>query len=95
MVGILIVIDVIILINWQIYDPLHREIANFILEDPKDMSENIKILPQLEHCKSINHDIWLGKFQLYFFLLEALEFICLFENAFLQGYTGTIIIILI
>ncbi|KAG1682630.1 Gamma-aminobutyric acid type B receptor subunit 1 [Nymphon striatum] len=65
MVGILVIIDVIILIIWQVYDPLHREIENFLLEDPKDMSENIKILPQLEHCKSQNHDIWLGSFYGY------------------------------
>lgn len=61
MVSGLLSIDLIILITWQITDPLQRRLESFPLEDPMSSSDDIKIRPQLEHCESDNNSVWLGK----------------------------------
>lgn len=63
MVSGLLVVDLIILITWQLEDPLQRKLEIFPLEDPGLVSEDIKIRPELEHCESQNHSVWLGKVQ--------------------------------
>ncbi|CAG0916449.1 unnamed protein product [Notodromas monacha] len=56
-----VVVDIIILSAWTSVDPLERKLELFPLEDPPPhVSEDIKILPQLEHCVSRNNPIWLG-----------------------------------
>nr|XP_024216938.1 gamma-aminobutyric acid type B receptor subunit 1 isoform X2 [Halyomorpha halys] len=60
MVTGLLSVDFFILIFWQIYDPLQRTIEVFPLEDPVNIDDDIKIRPELEHCESDNHNIWLG-----------------------------------
>lgn len=59
MVGILLMFDLVILLSWQIIDPLQKKMEVFPLEDPEE-SLDIKIEPQLEHCESENNAIWLG-----------------------------------
>lgn len=61
MVAGLLVFDVIVLSIWQIYDPLQRSVQVFPLELPASTEYDIKIRPELEHCESVNHSIWLGK----------------------------------
>lgn len=59
MVTGLLVVDLILLLVWQLHDPLQRRVELFPLEDP--MSEDdIKIRPELEHCESQNNTVWLG-----------------------------------
>jgi gamma-aminobutyric acid type B receptor len=60
MVAALLVIDVIILGVWHLYDPLQRSIQVFPLEMPMSTEADIKIRPELEHCESVNHSVWLG-----------------------------------
>uniref|UniRef100_A0A336MNE3 CSON001631 protein n=1 Tax=Culicoides sonorensis TaxID=179676 RepID=A0A336MNE3_CULSO len=60
MVSGLLAVDLIILMTWQIEDPLQRKLEIFPLEDPGKVSEDIKIRPELEHCESRNHSVWLG-----------------------------------
>ncbi|XP_065201019.1 gamma-aminobutyric acid type B receptor subunit 1 isoform X2 [Planococcus citri] len=60
MVAGLLMIDLIVLSVWQIYDPLQRSIQVFPLELPISAEDDIKIRPELEHCESTNHSIWLG-----------------------------------
>ncbi|NXC78351.1 GABR1 protein, partial [Anhinga anhinga] len=50
-VGLLVGLDVVTLIIWQIVDPLHRTIEEFTKEEPKTDTD-VSILPQLEHCSS-------------------------------------------
>lgn len=60
MVTGLLSVDLIILIVWQIVDPLQRILETFPLEDPKSITDDIKIRPELEHCESQQNAIWLG-----------------------------------
>lgn len=62
MVSGLLVVDLIILLTWQLQDPLERRLETFPLEDPISISDDIKIRPELEHCESINNSVWLGEF---------------------------------
>lgn len=61
MVSGLLAVDLLILTTWQLEDPLQRKLEIFPLEDPGLVSEDIKIRPELEHCESQNHSVWLGK----------------------------------
>ncbi|XP_049954039.1 gamma-aminobutyric acid type B receptor subunit 1 isoform X1 [Schistocerca serialis cubense] len=55
-----LLVDVVLLLTWQIYDPLQRRIEVFPLEDPVSTEDDVKIRPELEHCESENNNIWLG-----------------------------------
>ena len=61
MVSGLLSIDLVILLTWQLSDPLQRRLESFPLEDPILTSDDIKIRPELEHCESENQSIWLGE----------------------------------
>lgn len=62
MVSGLLSIDLIILLTWQLSDPLQRRLESFPLEDPLSSNDDIKIRPELEHCESENNSVWLGKY---------------------------------
>ncbi|XP_061677838.1 gamma-aminobutyric acid type B receptor subunit 2 isoform X3 [Syngnathoides biaculeatus] len=58
-VGGMLLIDLCILICWQIVDPLKRTVEEYSLEaDPHD--RDIAIRPFLEHCENTHMTIWLG-----------------------------------
>lgn len=61
MVIALLIVDLIILITWQITDPLQRDVELFPLEEPANSDDDIKIRPELEHCRSNHHNVWMGK----------------------------------
>lgn len=61
MVSGLLCVDLVILLVWQLQDPLQRALVKFPLEDPPLISDDVKILPELEQCQSENHSVWLGK----------------------------------
>lgn len=67
MVTGLLSVDLIILLAWQIFDPLQRILETFPLEDPISTTDDIKIRPELEHCESEKNSMWLGKFNVQFF----------------------------
>lgn len=60
MVSGLLVVDFVILLAWQLHDPLQRRIELFPYEDPISAADDSKILPELEHCESANNIVWLG-----------------------------------
>lgn len=60
MVSGLLVIDLIIMIAWQVIDPLQRRVELFPLEDPLEESDDSKIRPELEHCESHHNNVWLS-----------------------------------
>ncbi|KYM82550.1 Gamma-aminobutyric acid type B receptor subunit 1 [Atta colombica] len=60
MLGGLLSIDIILLITWQIVDPLRRRIETFALELPPYGDEDAMIKPELEHCESEHNSLWLG-----------------------------------
>lgn len=62
MVSGLLSVDIVILLTWQLIDPLQRRLEPFPLENPMNNVDDIKIRPELEHCESDNNSIWLGKF---------------------------------
>lgn len=64
MVAGLLFVDFIILLVWQVYDPLQRRIEIFPLEEPLNTFDDIKIRPELEHCESEYNNIWMGKYNL-------------------------------
>uniref|UniRef100_A0A672SU29 Gamma-aminobutyric acid type B receptor subunit 2 n=1 Tax=Sinocyclocheilus grahami TaxID=75366 RepID=A0A672SU29_SINGR len=58
-VGGMLLIDLCILICWQIVDPLKRTVEEYSLEaDPQ--GRDIAIRPFLEHCENTHMTIWLG-----------------------------------
>ncbi|MBN3305671.1 gamma-aminobutyric acid type B receptor subunit 2 [Amia ocellicauda] len=58
-VGGMLLIDLCILICWQIVDPLKRTVEEYNLEaDPQ--GRDIAIRPFLEHCENTHMTIWLG-----------------------------------
>ncbi|KAF2884262.1 hypothetical protein ILUMI_21914 [Ignelater luminosus] len=60
MVSGLLVLDLVILLAWQLQDPLQRHIEPFPLEDPASLADDSKIRPELEHCASHHNTVWLG-----------------------------------
>ncbi|XP_046543396.1 gamma-aminobutyric acid type B receptor subunit 1-like [Haliotis rubra] len=59
-VTILLLLDISVLVAWQILDPLQRKLDLFSLEAPTDTEEDIQLRPMLEHCNSDNLTVWLG-----------------------------------
>uniref|UniRef100_A0A182J9B7 G-protein coupled receptors family 3 profile domain-containing protein n=1 Tax=Anopheles atroparvus TaxID=41427 RepID=A0A182J9B7_ANOAO len=60
MVSGLLTVDLVILLTWQMQDPLQRRLEAFPLEDPISSNDDVKIRPELEHCESHNNSVWLG-----------------------------------
>ncbi|XP_065170312.1 gamma-aminobutyric acid type B receptor subunit 1 isoform X2 [Atheta coriaria] len=60
MVTGLLVLDIVIMLAWQLHDPLQRRVELFPLEDPISAADDSKIRPELEHCESENNTVWLG-----------------------------------
>ena len=71
MLTVLLLLDVAVLIAWQILDPLKRDLETFAMEEPTDTDEDIQLMPQLEHCISNNLSVWLGKFSVFSFTVQA------------------------
>lgn len=70
MVSGLLVVDLVILLTWQLQDPLERRLETFPLEDPVSATDDVKIRPELEHCESVNNSVWLGESHWKSFLLQ-------------------------
>ncbi|XP_051872849.1 gamma-aminobutyric acid type B receptor subunit 2 isoform X2 [Pristis pectinata] len=58
-VGGMLLIDLCILICWQVVDPLKRTVEDYPLE-PDPAGRDFAIRPLLEHCENTNMSIWLG-----------------------------------
>ncbi|XP_054841720.1 gamma-aminobutyric acid type B receptor subunit 2 [Eublepharis macularius] len=58
-VGGMLLIDLCILICWQVVDPLRRTEEKYNME-PDPAGRDISILPILEHCENTHMTIWLG-----------------------------------
>lgn len=59
----LLSVDIILLVTWQIVDPLRRKIETFSLElPPFGDDEDAMIKPELEHCSSEQYSLWIGKY---------------------------------
>ncbi|XP_071051678.1 gamma-aminobutyric acid type B receptor subunit 1 isoform X3 [Onthophagus taurus] len=60
MVTGLLVVDFVILLVWQLQDPLQRKLEMFPSEQPTNSADDFKLSPELEHCESDHNNIWLG-----------------------------------
>lgn len=69
-----LLVDLVILLTWQLYDPLQRRIEVFPLEDPVSTEDDIKIRPELEHCESENNNVWLGKTEIAIVILVFINY---------------------
>ncbi|XP_072365108.1 gamma-aminobutyric acid type B receptor subunit 2 [Scyliorhinus torazame] len=58
-VGGMLLIDLCILICWQVVDPLRRTVEDYPLE-PDPAGRDFAIQPLLEHCENSHMSIWLG-----------------------------------
>uniref|UniRef100_A0A8C9FSK5 Gamma-aminobutyric acid type B receptor subunit 2 n=1 Tax=Pavo cristatus TaxID=9049 RepID=A0A8C9FSK5_PAVCR len=58
-VGGMLLIDLCILICWQVVDPLRRTVEKYNME-PDPAGRDISIRPILEHCENTHMTIWLG-----------------------------------
>uniref|UniRef100_W5KWH6 Gamma-aminobutyric acid type B receptor subunit 1 n=1 Tax=Astyanax mexicanus TaxID=7994 RepID=W5KWH6_ASTMX len=78
-VGVLLVIDVLSLMIWQIVDPLHITVEKFTREAPKG-DQDVLIEPLLEHCSSEKMNTWLGVVYGYKGLLLLLGIFLAYET---------------
>lgn len=85
----LLAVDVAILFLWQCTDPLKRDIQIFPLEDPLNSNDDIKISPELEHCKSENHNFWLSKYRKYQIVIVNCTFLLFIYIITILSYMAT------
>ncbi|XP_077600201.1 gamma-aminobutyric acid type B receptor subunit 1 isoform X2 [Stigmatopora nigra] len=78
-VGVLLGIDFLSLIIWQIVDPLHITVEKFTRETPKG-DLDVLIQPILEHCSSEKMNTWLGVVYGYKGLLLLLGIFLAYET---------------
>ncbi|XP_058475233.1 gamma-aminobutyric acid type B receptor subunit 1 isoform X1 [Solea solea] len=78
-VGVLLSIDILSLLIWQIVDPLHITVEKFTKEAPKG-DLDVLIQPLLEHCSSIKMNTWLGVVYGYKGLLLLLGIFLAYET---------------
>ncbi|XP_027142839.1 gamma-aminobutyric acid type B receptor subunit 1 isoform X2 [Larimichthys crocea] len=78
-VGVLLGIDVLSLMIWQIVDPLHITVEKFTREAPKG-DLDVLIQPLLEHCSSEKMNTWLGVVYGYKGLLLLLGIFLAYET---------------
>ncbi|XP_060812342.1 gamma-aminobutyric acid type B receptor subunit 1 isoform X1 [Bombus pascuorum] len=60
MVSGLLAVDIVLLVSWQVFDPLQRKMETFPLESSSFGDDDAMIRPELEHCESVHNNIWLG-----------------------------------
>ncbi|XP_029298456.1 gamma-aminobutyric acid type B receptor subunit 1 isoform X1 [Cottoperca gobio] len=78
-VGVLLGIDILLLMIWQIVDPLHITVEKFTREAPKG-DLDVLIQPLLEHCSSEKMNTWLGVVYGYKGLLLLLGIFLAYET---------------
>ncbi|XP_066580245.1 gamma-aminobutyric acid type B receptor subunit 1 isoform X2 [Amia ocellicauda] len=78
-VGVLLAVDILSLLIWQIVDPLHITIEEFTKEAPKG-DIDVLIQPLLEHCSSEKMNTWLGVVYGYKGLLLLLGIFLAYET---------------
>ncbi|KAI3358377.1 hypothetical protein L3Q82_014691 [Scortum barcoo] len=78
-VGVLLCIDILSLMIWQIVDPLHITVEKFTREAPKG-DLDVLIQPLLEHCSSEKMNTWLGVVYGYKGLLLLLGIFLAYET---------------
>ncbi|KAM4601346.1 gamma-aminobutyric acid type B receptor subunit 1 isoform 1-T1 [Polymixia lowei] len=78
-VGVLLAIDFLSLMIWQIMDPLHITVEKFTKEAPKG-DLDVLIQPLLEHCSSEKMNTWLGVVYGYKGLLLLLGIFLAYET---------------
>uniref|UniRef100_A0A8C5AYB9 Gamma-aminobutyric acid (GABA) B receptor, 1b n=1 Tax=Gadus morhua TaxID=8049 RepID=A0A8C5AYB9_GADMO len=78
-VGVLLGVDVLSLMIWQIVDPLHITVEKFTREAPKG-DLDVLIQPLLEHCSSEKMNTWLGVVYGYKGLLLLLGIFLAYET---------------
>uniref|UniRef100_A0A672G271 Gamma-aminobutyric acid type B receptor subunit 1 n=1 Tax=Salarias fasciatus TaxID=181472 RepID=A0A672G271_SALFA len=78
-VGVLLAVDFLSLMVWQIVDPLHITVEKFTREAPKE-DLDVLIQPLLEHCSSQKMNTWLGVVYGYKGLLLLLGIFLAYET---------------
>ncbi|XP_061811989.1 gamma-aminobutyric acid type B receptor subunit 1 isoform X2 [Nerophis lumbriciformis] len=78
-VGVLLAVDFLSLVIWQIVDPLHITVEKFTREAPK-VDSDVLIQPLLEHCSSEKMNTWLGVVYGYKGLLLLLGIFLAYET---------------
>ncbi|XP_078603230.1 gamma-aminobutyric acid type B receptor subunit 2-like [Branchiostoma floridae x Branchiostoma japonicum] len=63
-VGVLFLLDGIVILAWVLLDPMHRQVELLPLE-ASVYSENVMVLPKVEHCYSTHMDKWLAAIYIY------------------------------
>ncbi|XP_032831660.2 gamma-aminobutyric acid type B receptor subunit 1 isoform X2 [Petromyzon marinus] len=76
--AVLIFIDAVTILIWQLVDPLQRTVEGFGKENL--VGDDVEILPQLEHCSSRKMTTWLGIVYTYKGLLLLLGIFLAYET---------------
>ncbi|XP_006813975.1 gamma-aminobutyric acid type B receptor subunit 2-like [Saccoglossus kowalevskii] len=64
-VGILLLVDVVILISWDIKDPLRRKLIEAPEEPDPGGNADVTIIPIMQQCQSVQMTIWLAAIYVY------------------------------
>ncbi|CAM1321031.1 GABBR2 (predicted) [Pycnogonum litorale] len=64
-VGVLLMVDIVILTAWQIFDPFYRETTQLQPLESSSSSDEVKIIPEIEACRSDYMTIFLGSIYAY------------------------------
>uniref|UniRef100_A0A671MAN9 Gamma-aminobutyric acid type B receptor subunit 1-like n=1 Tax=Sinocyclocheilus anshuiensis TaxID=1608454 RepID=A0A671MAN9_9TELE len=93
-VAVLLAIDVLSLLIWQIVDPLHITVEKFTKEAPKE-DLDVLIQPLLEHCSSEKMNTWLGKLRVRFSYRQGLSVggVRLLCVCVVYGYKGLLLLL--
>nr|XP_006824736.1 PREDICTED: gamma-aminobutyric acid type B receptor subunit 2-like [Saccoglossus kowalevskii] len=63
-VGVLLLIDVLLLVTWEVKDPMKRmEIEG--QEEPDPEGRDVFFVPVMQHCESVHMSIWLAVIYVY------------------------------
>ncbi|KAI8495448.1 hypothetical protein Bbelb_269030 [Branchiostoma belcheri] len=63
-VGALFLLDGVVILAWVLLDPMHRQVELLPLE-VSGYSENVLVLPKVEHCSSTHMEKWLAAIYIY------------------------------
>uniref|UniRef100_A0A8C4DB43 Gamma-aminobutyric acid (GABA) B receptor, 1b n=1 Tax=Dicentrarchus labrax TaxID=13489 RepID=A0A8C4DB43_DICLA len=87
-VGVLLSIDILSLMIWQLVDPLHITVEKFTREAPKG-DLDVLIQPLLEHCSSEKMNTWLGEWNTKQIMYGLTYILC----SVVYGYKGLLLLL--
>ncbi|XP_070573335.1 gamma-aminobutyric acid type B receptor subunit 2-like isoform X2 [Ptychodera flava] len=64
-VCVLLLVDVVVLLSWEIRDPLKRVKVEAREEIDPEGDDNVFVIPVMQHCESVQMSVWLATIYVY------------------------------